>query len=874
MLFRPTAPLALFVALVGLSGCSGGGSAVGGANVTCVGADSEVLCLTNCNLGCSTTGCLRTDIAQNEILILQFSSDVDPATVNSSTIRLRTASGAPPVGEFFVNGNQVEFVPTLLVSGGETFFGFRPGETYSLTIPGGVDEPETIRSTSGRPFQKLFTCALVSNQGIQDLNGVAPSANLVLPTTSQLTNAPLDTNIQLEFNEMVDVTPFLSGSPVTFEVRRTRQAGNGWECDSNSEPIDLPGSSTLDFDPARGISILTFRPSTDLPSNVCVEVNVTSAVVDLAGKTADPQTFTFLTEELPLVETNITEEFDDDTYLDRDLSGGSWSGGTATFAMIGGDGRHGTFTPEVGTYLGVLDGKHTYEIDTDSTTIPAENTLTGSPIAVSDGKFFFDKFVLSGDTRLRFVGSAPPSISVAGRLDVLGEIDIRGETLDYPISSTVTVGQAGGEGGVFAGSGGKGGDKCEGSGPSPTYQGQHGESAHLIAGHAYATSTAGTGGRGSTIFPADGLNASLIYAPGIVTYTPCASAGGGGGGLWEPGLEGRVTGNNHNDPVTGVPPRFDVMGPPASGGSKITLFPFPASSGFTKSSLHFMIGGSGGGGAASNAALAISVARNWSMGCGGGGGGGAIALRAGDSLSIGALGKVLASGGASGSVQSSAGATATPAPGGGGGGGSVVLQSGRLTDLSGEVNVLGGAGGTYSRVAGGLPPAGAAVQIAGGDGSSGFVRLEMPTAPPTSVLANMLPAPIPDNVGTLTETDTFSSFRSTWYSTDLVFGPTFARYEIYATVDGQPVVFSDDMSVSTVQAGPGAALHFWIQAAQLDIATGAVQETRPWRTGVRTTAQVVGIASDGLNGFRFAVIQDRGIAQVVTIDKIVIVYLV
>ena len=67
---------------------------------------------------------LRSDIAQNEILILQFSDEVDPATVNPSTIRLRTASGELPVGEFFVNGNQVEFVPTLSISGGQTFFGF------------------------------------------------------------------------------------------------------------------------------------------------------------------------------------------------------------------------------------------------------------------------------------------------------------------------------------------------------------------------------------------------------------------------------------------------------------------------------------------------------------------------------------------------------------------------------------------------------------------------------------------------------------------------------------------------------------------------------------------------------------------------------
>ena len=147
MLFRFTAPVALFVALAGLAGCSGGSATVGAANQSCATGNAKALCLFNCSLGCSTTGCLRTDIAQNEILILQFTDDIDPASVSSSSVRLRTAAGELPVGEFFVNGDQIEFVPTLLVSGGQTFFGFKPGDTYTLTLPGGANETDVLRST-------------------------------------------------------------------------------------------------------------------------------------------------------------------------------------------------------------------------------------------------------------------------------------------------------------------------------------------------------------------------------------------------------------------------------------------------------------------------------------------------------------------------------------------------------------------------------------------------------------------------------------------------------------------------------------------------------------------------------------------------------
>lgn len=871
MQFRTTASLALLVALAGLAGCSGGSATAGAANFSCTGTDPNALCLSNCNLGCSSTGCLRTDIYQNEILILQFSDPVDPSTVDPTTIRLRTAAGEQPVGEFFVNGNQVEFVPTLLVSGGQTYFGFRPNEAYTLTIPGGKKEPITVRSTSGQPFLATYSCTLLPSLGIRDINGVPPSAHLITPTTAQVGSAPLNTLIQLEFNEMIDVTPFFSGSPVTFDVRRTRVDNGVRICDSNSEPVGLPGTPRVDFDPSRGVSVLTFTPAVDLPSNVCVEINVTSQVVDLAGHAADPQTFSFLTVELPLAEDRITEEFLDDQYLDRENSGGQWTGGVATFSVIGGDGRHGVFSPDLGTYLGALNGKDTYLFNTDNTTIPAANTLIGTPMSVSDGNYYFSSVFVPASVRLRFTGSNPPVFHSAGAIDVLGEIDIQGESLN-PLSPTSATGQTGGAGGIFGGRGGRGGDKIPNgtAGAQPLNQGQNGESAHVLGGRAYATTAASTGGRGSTVFPASGLNSALIFAVGSVTYSPSASAGGGGGGLWAAGQDGRVVSNNHPDPVLLVPPRLDAMGPPAAGGTAVQFFPFPPASGSTRSALHFLVGGSGGGGAASNAALSINVAPSWASGQGGGGGGGALGLRAGDSLSLGGLARLLANGGTAANTAN--GGTSAPAPAGGGSGGTVLLQSGRVSDITGLINVNGGLGGSYNRTAGPAAPTGAQVQIAGGNASSGFIRLELPGTVTTALLPNTQPAATNDNVGTLTDSDDAASFRSTWYSTGLVFGPEFVRYEIHATVGTSNVIFSDDPNTSTVAAGPGAAIDLYLQAAQLDLGTLEVLQTRPWRKSVITTQNQVGIASDGLNAFRFVIIQDRTLATNVTIDKFVVVY--
>ncbi|MBL8729160.1 MAG: hypothetical protein JNM25_12055 [Planctomycetes bacterium] len=875
--------VALVVVLSGLAGCGTKGAEVGQASFSCVGSDAKALCLQNCNLGCSSTGCQRTNIAQNEIIVLQFSDKIDPATVSPSSIRFRTAAGDQPVGELFVRENQVEFVPTLSISGGQTFFGFAAGETYTMTIPGGEGQLGVLRSTSGKPFEKTLTCTLQSTLGIVDLNGVPPSAKLISPGLAQLASSPRDIDIVLEFNELIDATPFLGGttSPISYAVRRTRDTidpndGDARECDPASQPVTLTGSQRLDFDPSRNVSIVTFRPAGTLPGNVCVQITVTGGVQDLSGRAAQPQSFQFLTEVVPQTQGQKAEEFDDDANLDVDASSGTWSGGVASFARIGGDGRHGPFDVSLGVDNGMINGKRTFTINTNNTVIPAANTTTGAAVAVTDGRFFFTQMVVPSDVRLRFTGTSPPVITVAGRLDILGEIDIAGQSVAS--SPSTIAGQPGGAGGIFGGAGGKGGDRSTGFGvPSPTCNGEDGQPARVVAGHGYAGTTAASGGRGSSLFPASGLSADLVYPVPLpaLAYTPSAAAGGGGGGSWQAGSQGRVVSNNHPDPVLLVPPRLDAMGPPAPGGSAVQLFPFPPPTGNQRSSEHFLVGGGGGGGAGSHACQALHLVRTWSNGGGGGGGGGAIALRAGNSLRLAPSSTVLANGGSTAALSGLA-SNSQPAPGGAGAGGSVVLQSGNLVEVAGVVDVRGGTGGTYNRFANGSPnvvPNSATVVIQGGNGAPGFVRLEVPGTPTTALLASMLPPPVAQNVAPLVERDDIVSCRSKFYSTGLLFGPDFQRYEIYATVDGVPTVFSDDPAVSNQPAQQGAAVRALFQAATVDPVTGEATETREWRTSVRTSGNQVGIASDGLTSFRFILVMDQVLAQTVTIDRLVVYYL-
>lgn len=761
------APWALWL----LAAC--GSSAVGGSvGVDCGLPDAAVLCLESCNLGCSATGCAQTDIAQNQVVLLVFSEDVDPSSVSTSSIRFRTPDGDEPVGEFYVDGRTVRFEPTIALAGGQTFLGFTAGETYTLTIPGGATQAAVVRGSSGRPFAKTLVCALRSSLGIVDANGAPPTARLVVPAAAAIGAAPRETDVVVEFDELVDATPFVSGtqSPVTFRVRRNRETASGsgvYECNPDSPPQTLTGAQVLDFDAARGVSVLTFRPTQPLPGNVCVEIDVTAGVTDLAGRPARPQTFRFRTMVVPLVEAAIVETFADDGQLDEDASAAMWNGGAATFCRIGGDGRHGAFSLALCTDTQAsVDGKRVYTLNCDNTVVPAANTTTGSPIAVTDGRFFFTSMVVPSDARVRVVGTAPPQFTVAGRLEVLGDLDVAGASVASVPAVGAVAGQPGGAGGPGAGGGGRGGDKitaaqAASSGATAANQGGNGQDARVLAGHAYATTVSGTGGRGSTVFPASGRNASIYYGALVGTpYSPMAAAGGGGGGFLQPGGVGVVVSNNHpepglqpvatagtpgptattitaaaagagNPPLPWYPDRYagrtlvvvaglgagqsrTIVGNGGAGNATFTITP-PWSTPPDASSLFAVQGGSAplpfclGPSPAASAALvlqpfppasALVSSQHFLVGGAGGGGGASHAC-----LSIGIATIV---------------DRWAPGAGGGGGGGAIALRAGRRLGLAPAARILAHGGSAANSIG----ATGSVQACVGGGGSGGSVVLQ------------------------------------------------------------------------------------------------------------------------------------------------------
>jgi hypothetical protein len=854
MLHRALSHIALVLVGSALASCSGGSAAGSGdSKASCTGG--QVMCLSSCNLGCSSAGCNLTEIAQNQPIILVFSRDVDPRTVNSASVSFKTSAGEEPVGTYLVNRQVVTFTPEVRVVGSQTFFGFRANETYIMTVHGGANDPNAVRSTSGDPLLTTVVCNLLVNKGIVDLDQSPPRATLISP--SPTINVPRDAKIVLGFSEIIDHTPFLNttsaNSPIRVRLRKTRQGPNGPECNPGSLPTNIEGSWRLVNDIATGRTTASFNTLVQFPGTICGEVEVTGSVRDLAGTPAQPQLFQFVTEPASAQELSIVEAFENDLQMDRDASGGTWTNRQATPGPLGGDALHGDFEITDGTRVNdVWYRWDTRSMVIDRNTPLSTRTLTGRPETVTDGLFRFSSFFLPRGYKLEVIGDKPMRIQCAGKFEVQGEIVLSAPNMLEHDGNA--LGQAGGNGGPGAGRGGAGSRTASGS--APGFDGATGENVVVPAGHAYASRVAGTGGKGSVQFPLSGLNNDVTWGY-IDFFSTQIAAGGGGGGSSAGGRVGKAVLTYNN--------RTQDLGPDAPGGALFDAFPIPVT---TPTFDHFMINGAGGGGGGSHPYFSIKPSTFlWRSGAGGGGGGGAFGLRAGGDLTMVSNTKIEARGG---SGFPSVNATVYPTPAGGGGGGSILLQAAGSVTMNGLIDFRGGTGGSLILGVYNL-------ETRGGDGGEGFLRLEVPGTqpPPPSILGQTQPPASTQNVANLRDVDhdTVVTMRSKWYPTRQVFPPDYLRYEVMAMVGSSPIRFSDDPTKG-VLATTGQAVRFYVQGGDLDANGKVIPESiRPWRrlVGSFSTSER-SLNEDSITAFRFILQFDRSVNQSIVGTQVAVFY--
>lgn len=571
---------------------------------------------------------------------------------------------------------------------------------------------------------------------------------------------------------------------------------------------------------------------------------------------------------LPLIERKLIETFASAGNRDETASGDLWLNGSASPSRIGGDGRHGSFSVELGQQLGggvVL-------FDTDSTVIPASNTLTNQAEVVTDGRFYFTDFIVPAGATVRFVGSVSAQIFVRGQTNVMGTVSVDAEAMPFSVATTggatgqnVTTfgalasitGQPGGLSGPGGGRGGNGANRGNNLGPIivggvALTDGQPGESVQVSAGHAYLGATHDTGGRGSPLTPAIGIWTIPTPTVGGIVYCAYFSPGGSGGGY-------QSVGGIASQPVyTGSGTGSIVAGGIVPAGLGFDVHPFPPSPGYS-SLEHYSVGGSGGGGGGSHSYGIIAIGNpliKFMSGHGGTGGGGVLVIRSGSGLQVSGE---LSSRGGDAALITNAGFLGTSSPGGGGSGGSIVLQSGSSTVVTGAIDTRGGHGGQVGFMSNPLQSASAQA----GDGSPGNIRLEGAGVSMTGV--SVPPYNNQMQGGLVNDIDVLTGSRSKWLRPASLGLPVYVRYELLVAVDGLPVLYSDDPDVSPLLADdPSGAVMVRFQGARVDAITGnAVAGTEgPWRTEVG--GGVGSVNADRAEGVRFDMVMNKaaGTAQV------------
>lgn len=869
---------AFATALLALTSCSsGGGSAASVSNPSCddgtgAGTGSQAFCVIACNLGCGAVGCSISEIAQNQPITFQFNRAVDPSSVNFTTIQIKTATGEEPVGTFLVNGDRVTFAPDIQVVGNSSFFGFKNGETYSLNIRTGGSGAPTVRSTSGQPPARSVVCNLRVSRGIIDLDNAPPRATLVTP--AQPSNVSRDTPIVLEFSEILDRAPFsASGTaepPVRFIVRRTTRNGAVLECVPGVE-VALRGSTRLDQNTARQISILTLVPGDRLPSDACIEIQVTTRVRDVAGTSARPQLFRFTVEHEEPTRRTLVEEFASQQNLDPERSAGEWSGGGITRSAIGGSGRHGDF--DLSLVQRLAEDEYLWDLDRDERNgtrgylMPGVRTMSGQDDFITDGEFHFARMIVPERARIRVVGVNPLRLFVRGRCEIHGTLDLRGVSAapDYagrPIGPVNLAGQPASKGGPGGGGGGAGGsletDMGTTANPNkPLFDGKDGGAGWVDSQHGYLAQAQMRGGRGSHQWPTSGLNTAIQFTYlGVVSQmTP---APGGGGGYSVPG----GIGVNLSLPVS-------VRQPDSPGGAALDIGALPP---LGRSSLqHFLLGGAGGGGGGSHTFFrALGESFLWCAGGAGGGGGGALVLRVGRDLVLGPASLIDVSGGAGATVATpEVRLTNGPAtPGGGGSGGTVLLQTGTDYSLAGRIRALGNAGGTFDYGLG-IDR----MRVIGGNGSNGYIRVEAPTPPPVGNIGQLEPPASTANVGAMTDEDKIVALQSQFLFLPHIFPPNWVGYELETVIDGAPFVFSDNPSLGNGRrAIPfDEAVGLVVQGTQ-DLNGSAEPPTAPWRQFVGPSPSGGSLNDDLATVIRFQLVLNYNRASTIAVRKLTFHY--
>jgi len=196
--------------LPGLAGCGGGN------NETPADVDPTEIVLVRLEPGDG-----ESSVPRNRVVRLFFNEPILPESVTDQSIRLRTGGTfqTRPEGSFLVNGNIVEFDPTVTRAGGPNAAGFPAGAQIEVVVPiltPGSNEPDNnfVQNVEGNPVTTAAgdnTIVFTTGSGwIDPVSGPPGAIGLEFtPAANSAGQVAPGAAVTVQFNEPMDPSTIL-----------------------------------------------------------------------------------------------------------------------------------------------------------------------------------------------------------------------------------------------------------------------------------------------------------------------------------------------------------------------------------------------------------------------------------------------------------------------------------------------------------------------------------------------------------------------------------------------------------------------------------------------------------------------------------------
>ncbi|HUP92347.1 MAG TPA: Ig-like domain-containing protein [Solimonas sp.] len=189
----------------------------------------------------STPACSATCIAPDQDISVVFSQPMDPATINTTTVRVTGPGGAPVAGTVTYSGVTATFDPTEPLAGGTSFH---------ITVSSGAHD------AAGNPLSPEFDCEFTTTLS---LDTTAPLVNNTEPVCGSTGAAP-NRSIAVTFSEAMN--------PATIDGTTLRLSGPGGALAGTVTYSGLTGQ---------------FNPAAPLAAGTTFALTVTTGARDTAG---------------------------------------------------------------------------------------------------------------------------------------------------------------------------------------------------------------------------------------------------------------------------------------------------------------------------------------------------------------------------------------------------------------------------------------------------------------------------------------------------------------------------------------------------------------------------------------------------------------